>query len=366
MKSLAFAGNDVHKNSVTVAVYRSNETEPFLEKTVATDKGKIQKLYASLAAEYEIRACYEASCLGYVFQEWLAEIGVHCDVIAPGSIPLTKGRRIKTDSRDARALAIQYRAGSLSIVHVPTKQERSVRGLTRMRSQIVCQLHQARQHLLKFLLGFGFVYRDGSHWTQKHRSWLTTIDLDDDADQFELDQYRQMIEFIEGQLRCTDRKIDEVAASPEYAERVGILRCFRGINTITAISIIAEAIDFSRFKDARHFMAFLGMVPSQYSSGESRVIGSITKRGNSRLRRLLVEAAWHYRHRPYVSDNLQMRQKDQSVAAVAQAYRAQQRLHTKYTRMTARGKCSQKTVVAVARELSGFVWAAMTSVPVVH
>lgn len=365
MKSLAFAGNDVHKNSVRISVYRQNESEPFFEKTIATDKGKVQKVYAQLAADYEIRACYEASGCGYVFHRWLKEIGVKCDVIAPGSIPQQAGRRIKTDHRDARILATQYKAGTLSIVHIPTETEHAVRGISRMREQFIKQRHQTRQFVLKFLAERGVVYDGGANWTQKHRTWLNGLELAGESDQFALQQYCTMLEMIELQVRTMDKKLEELAFSPAYVQQVNRLRCFRGIDTITAIGLITETIDFKRFASARHYMAYLGLVPSLESSGETRWLGGITRRGNPRIRRLLVEAAWHYRHKPWVSEALRKRQEGQDVQVVAHAFRAQQRLHGKYMRLLRRGKCSQKIVVSLARELSGFIWSVMKDVATV-
>lgn len=359
MKSIAYAGNDVHQSTVTAALFKDHKPEPFLVKTLKNDKYLVQKFYLKIKKDYDIKACYEASSCGYVFYRWLKEIGINCEVIAPSSIAQRKGRKIKTDKRDACGLGQKYRNGELSIVHVPGEQEETARSLTRLREQIVKQRQQTRQYILKFLQLRDLVYKEGDNWTQKHRRYLQQLEFANETDRFIFDTYTHRLEHIDVELRLINEKINEMASSSVYAKAVEKLRCFRGIDTITAISLITEIIDFKRFASAREIMAFLGLIPGQDSSGErSRYLG-ITKIGNRRIRRLLVESAWHYRHRPAITDTLKKRQHDQSPAVINHSWKAQKRLHNKYMRLFMRGKKKQQIIVALARELIGFVWSVM-------
>lgn len=359
MKSIAHVGNDVHQDTITVAVYRNHEREAFLVKTLRNDRHEVQKFYHKLKKDFDIRACYEASGCGYVFYRWLKEIGVSCEVIAPSSIAQRKGRKIKTDKRDARSLGQKYRNGELSIVHVPAEKEEAARSLTRLREQIMKQEKQTKQYILKFLQLRDLVYKGGDNWTQKHKRYLEGIKFNSETERFVFNTYMQRLEHIEMELRLIEKEIEEMAFSGEYKEAVNKLRCFRGIDTITAISLITEIIDFKRFGSAREIMAFLGLIPGQNSSGDVKKYLSITKIGNRRIRRLLIESAWHYRHRPAITDSLKKRQNNQPQEVISHSWKAQKRLHNKYVHLFMKGKKKQQIVVAIARELIGFVWAVM-------
>ena len=359
MKSIAYVGNDVHQNTITMAVFKDHEGEPFLVKTLKNDKRPVQKFYLRLKRDYDIQACYEASGCGYVFYRWLKEIGIKCAVIAPSSIAQRKGRRIKTDKRDARSLGQKYRNGDLSVVHVPEEKEEAARSLTRLREQMMKQQKQTKQYVLKFLQLRDLVYREGDNWTQKHWIYLQRLEFNNETERFVFNTYLQKLEHMGMELRLINEKINEMAFSETYADAVGKLRCFRGIDTITAISLITEIIDFKRFGSAREIMAFLGLVPGQDSSGDIKKYLGITKIGNRRVRRLLVESAWHYRHRPAITDSLKKRQQGQPQEVISHSWKAQKRLHNKYARLFMRGKKKQQIIVAVARELIGFVWSVM-------
>lgn len=359
MKSIAYAGNDVHQSTITVALFKDYEREEFLVKTLKNEKRIVQKFYLRQKRDYEIHACYEASGCGYIFYRWLKEIGIKCEVIAPSSITQRKGRKIKTDKRDAQSLGKKYRNGELSVVHVPAEKEEAARSLTRLREQMMKQQKQTKQYVLKFLQLRDLVYKDGDNWTQKHWRYLKSLQFDNKTEQLILNTYLQRLEHIKMELQLVNGKINEMAFSEVYADAVGKLRCFRGIDTITAISLITEIIDFKRFGSAREIMAFLGLVPGQNSSGDIKKYLGITKIGNRRVRRLLVESAWHYRHRPAITDSLRERQKGQPQEVISHSWKAQKRLHNKYARLFMRGKKKQQIIVSLARELIGFVWAVM-------
>jgi transposase len=290
--------------------------------------------------------------------------GVGCQVVAPSLVPVRPGERIKTDRRDARKLAEMLRAGLLVEVHPPSEQEESLRDLCRCREDLKENLLRARHRLGKMLLRRGLVYREGGNWTCRHREWLQKLRFERDIDRFVFGEYLAGVEIQEARLFAVEQKLVEVSESEPWVERIGWLRCFRGIDTVTAMTIVAELHDFRRFHSPRQLMCYLGLVPREYSSGESQHRGGLTKAGNSHVRRVLVEAAWHYRHRPAVGVKLRQRRRGQPAAMIALADRAQQRLYGRYGRLVlGRGKPPTKAVAAMARELAGFVWAALYLYP---
>jgi transposase len=285
---------------------------------------------------------------------------MRCAVIAPALIPRKPGERIKTDRRDARKLAELLRAGLLTEVHAPTPAQEALRDLCRAREDAQQDLLRCRHRLLKLLLRRGLVYRGGKKaWTQAHRQWLRTLRLDHVSEQAVLDDYRLAIDQIEERLRTLEQHIHRAAQDEGVATPVGWLRCFRGIDTVTALSLVAELHGIERFASPRALMASVGLVPSEHSSGQRIRRGGITKAGNTHVRRLLIEASWHYRHPPRVGAALQQRRVGQPAQVIAIADKAQQRLYRRQRRFTDRGKSSTTAVVAAARELSGFVWAAL-------
>jgi len=362
MKSVAYAGNDVHQGNIVISIYEKEGRDPVLEKTVINDKAKVQKYYKKLSRTYEIRACYEASGSGYVFYRWLKEIGVQCEVIAPSLIPERKGDRIKTDKRDARKLGRLYRAGELVSVHVPEEKEEAMRGFVRLRGQIGKEVQMSKQYVLKFLQRRGVTYREGTNWTQKHRKFLKSQKFTDKYDEKVYGKYLLLLELKEAELKEIDQEIYEIAHGEEYRERVEKLTVLRGVRELTAMGVITETVDFRRFGRAREYMSYLGLVPSESSSGGVERRGRLTRAGNRRIRRLLIESAWHSRHRVGISEELQKRLSSQSSEVKQIAIKAQKRLHNKYWRMIEKGKCKQKTCAAVARELAGFMWSLMVTV----
>ena len=363
MKSnTTYAGMDVHARSIHVAVLRGDAHAPE-EWRLEHSPDAVRRLLRRLkrdAAPGRLVACYEAGPTGYALQRRFEAAGVECRVIAPALIPRRPGDRVKTDRRDARGLAELLRADLLTAVHPPSLEQESVRDLCRAREQAVGDRTRARHRLAKLLLRRGLAY-DGNNWTQRHRRWLLTLRFEQAAAQAAFDHYLRALEAAEERLRDLEEAMDRAAASADYRERVGLLRCFRGIDTVTALTVLAELGDIRRFKSARRLMSYLGLTPSEHSSGGRRRRGPVTKTGNSHLRRLLVECAWHYRHPPRVGPALRKRRQGQPGWAIAVADRDQARLHRRYRGLLANGKPPAVANMAVARELIGCLWAALNT-----
>ena len=275
-------------------------------------------------------------------------------------IPVRPGQRIKTDRRDARKLAELLRAGLLTAVRPPNEKEESARDLVRCREDVLEDLSRCRHRLGKMLLRRGLIYRDGHAWTLKHRGWLRSLRFDEPTDQVVLEDYMLALEQMEQRLKGLDQELEALSQSEPYRQWVGVLCCYRGISTVTAMTTLTELHGFERFTSPRQLMAYLGLVPSECSSGEKVSRGRITKAGNAHVRRVLIESAHHYRHAPSVGLVLGKRRKGQPAWAIALADKAQQRLHLRYRRLMMRGKPYGKIIVAIARELVGFLWATLT------
>ena len=360
-KGITWVGLDAHKRSIHVAMLLPEREEPITWQEPNEDNA-VRRLARRLTREApgEVRSCYEAGPLGYVLQRELESQGVICEVVAPSLIPLKPGERIKTDWRDARKLAELLRAGLLTEVHAPSEADEAQRDLCRARDSVRRDLLRARHRMSKFLLRRGYRYHDTQrHWGVRHMKWLRPQTFEPPAAQATFDHYLLTIDHLDERLRQLDAQLEGFGDQEPYREPVAWLRCFRGINTVTAVTLVAELHDFRRFRSARGLMAYLGLVPSERSSGEQRHQGSITRAGNHYVRRLLVEAAWHYRHRPVLSQPLRRRREGQPAHIIAIADRAQERLHARFVRMTKRGIHYNKTIVAMARELVGYLWATL-------
>lgn len=360
-QSTLFVGMDVHQDTVTFAVLPEGAREPEESRQLPNDLARIRKFFARLSKRGLVRACYEASGCGYVLQRVLTQWGVACEVIAPSLIPQRSGDRRKTDKRDAAKLARLFRAGELTAIRVPDQAEEQVRSLVRCRETLTREILKSRHYVLKLLLARGHVFREGRNWTQKHWDWLRKLDLPG-ADALTLRTYLELLEYKLIQRDTLDREIEEIALTDAYGEPVGRLRCLRGVDTLTAMTLVCEIGDARRFASPRHLMGYLGLTVSETSSGGVERRGGITKAGNARARRVLVEAAWHYRRPPRLSRNLRVRQEGYPPAVVAHAWRAQKRLHKKFEALVYR-MAPAKAVVAVARELVGFVWALLQEDP---
>lgn len=358
-----FVGMDVHKQDIAVAMLLEGSAGP-VEWRVANEPTAVKRLARRLQREggYRVGCVYEAGPCGYALQRQLQGQGLECDVVAPSMIPIRPGERIKTDRRDARKLAELARAGLLTVVRPPSEDEEAVRDLCRGRDDARLDLMRARHRLGKFLLRRGRVFGTGEQraWSQRHRTWLGEQRFERTAERVMFEDYLLAVEQTEARKRSLELHLEDLAREPRYAESVAWLRCFRGIDTITAITLLAELHDFRRFRSPSQLMAYLGLVPSEYSSGPKQHRGGITHTGNRHVRRLLIEAAWHYRHKPRVGAALAQRRHGQPANIVALADRAQLRLCRRYRRMERRGKHPTKIVVAVARELVGYVWATLT------
>jgi transposase len=305
-----------------------------------------------------VRVFYEAGPCGYALQRQLTTARVSCDVVAPALIPRKPGERVKTNRRDARKLAELGRAGLLTAVQPPTPEDEAVRDLARARDDAREDLQRCRHRLGKLLLRRGLHF-SGRNWTRAHRQWIAGLTWAHAPERVVVDDYLLAIDHTEARLLELDARLAEIAETEVYRQPVSWLRCFRGIDTLTAILILAELHDFRRFASAPALMAYLGLVPGEDSSGEKHRRGRITRTGNALVRRLLVEVAWHYQHRPGIGVALTRRRKGQPARVIAIADKAQQRLCRRFRKLAAEHKPAPKIAVAIARELAGFVWAAL-------
>jgi transposase len=358
MNDTTLVGIDDSKRTLTMAILRVGATE-CEDREIPNEPAALRRLMTRLLQEGPVAACYEAGVSGYDLYRRLTALGVRCEVVAPALTPRRPGDRIKTNRRDARKLVKLYRAGELTTIHVPDEAQEAGRDLVRCREAMREEVGRWRHRVLRFLLRHGRVYPAGRHWTQAHRRWLH-------AQVFALPALSQSLQTMLGALNYAETSVAELerqlaahAAEGPYRTPVAWLRCFRGFDTLSAMILLAELVDVQRFTHPRQLMAYLGMVPREHSTGDRHQRGTITKTGNAHARRILVEAAWHYRHAPGVSVALRQRQAQQPPAIVAQAWNAQQRLHRRYRHLVHRGKPAQVAVVAVARELAAFLWAAL-------
>lgn len=351
------AALDVHKSSVKLAAVRRDEL--LAEQSLPYDH---EAVWRALGRWPGARVCYEAGPTGFGLHRYLAERGVDCSVVAPGLVPARPGERVKTDRRDARRLAYLHASGLLEAIHVPSPELEAARDLIRAREDARLDRMRDRHRLSKFLLRHDRPPPKGT-WGPTRRRWIADRRFEHPAQQRTLDTYLHALDLVDARITQLEQTIAELAVEGPWADQVADLRCLRGVNTLTALGLVAEVGDFERFGEAAEFMAFTGLVPSEHSSGEKRRQGSITKAGNQHVRRLLVEAAWHSRLRPKVGQELERRQRGRDSLVIERAWRAQQRLHRRWWRMAGRGKPHQKIVVACARELAGFVWAITTNQP---
>ena len=353
-KARSLVGLDVHAAKIVAAVL-DVETGQLQTFAMGGDSGVAAGFCAKLARP--VRVTYEAGPTGYGLARELAKRRVECVVAAPSKIPRAAGDRVKTDRRDAELLARLLLAGKLHPVRVPGDEEEALRDLVRAREAVRVDLMRSRHRLSKLLLRHGIRFDDGQAWTQRHRDWLVKVTLPWPAAQATLLDCRGAIDALAHRRDALEREILAMLPSSPWAMQVGRLRCLRGIDTLTAVGLCAEIGDFERFARAEQLMSYVGLVPSESTTGQQRRLGSITKTGSAHARRLLVEAAWHYRARPNLGRALSDRQAGQPPEAIAIAWSAQRRLHRTWARMEVRAKRRTITAVAAARELSGFCWA---------
>ena len=352
-KARSLVGLDVHATKIVAAVL-DVETGQLQTFAMSGENTKVAAFCAGLPRP--VRVAYEAGPTGYGLARELSMRGVECVVAAPSKIPRASGDRVKTDRRDAEHLVRLLLAGKLHPVRVPGDEEEALRDLVRARDAVRMDLMRCRHRLSKLLLRHGIRFDDGQAWTQRHRDWLGTVTLDWPAAQATLLDGRGAIDALAHRREQLEREIVAMLPSSPWTVQVARLRCLRGIDTLSAVGLCAEIGDFERFARAEQIMSYVGLVPSEATTGQQRRLGAITKTGSGHARRLLVEAAWHYRSRPRIGRALTDRQENQPPEAIAVAWSAQRRLHRTWTRLEARAKRRTIIAVAAARELAGFAW----------
>jgi transposase len=351
-------GLDVHRNTISVATLLPDQTLAAVEQ-IPSDEAAVLAFISRFAEPGRLRVCYEAGPTGYELARLLHAQGVACQVIAPSLIPRAAGDKIKTDRRDCRRLARLHRAGELVAIRIPTPQEEAVRDLCRARADLVDDRSRARRRLQAFLLRHGRIYRAGACWTGKHQRWLGTQIFDAPQLQATFTHYRAVVASRDAQVTAIEADLAEAATKAPFADAVARLAAYRGVGQLGALAVAAEVGDWRRFAHAAGFMAFTGLVPSERSSGESVWRGHITRTGSKHLRFQLVESAWSYHHRPLIGGALRERQQHVSADTLARSWTAQLRLCRRFRQLEHRKHITGVAVVAVARELAGFLWAEM-------
>jgi transposase len=356
MEKLRFVGLDVHKDSITIAVAEADGGAPEVVSTVPNDPKAVLKQLKKVGSVADLRCCYEAGPTGLGLYRGLVAAGVSCIVVAPSLIPQKSGDRVKTDNRDAVKLARFLRSGDLTAIHVHDEQSEAMRDLERARDDAKNAERVARHQLSKFLLRHGRTYA-GKAWTQPHITWICSQKFEQEAHNRVLPEYVRAVEESAARVQRLTKDIVELVESWHLKPLVKSLQALRGVRVLTAVILAAELGDMARFSTAPQLMAFLGLVPSEHSSGPMQRRGRITRTGNTHVRRILTEAAWSYRYRPAMTRTIRIRNESVAPEIQAIAWKAQGRLNDRYRRMLARGKNKQQTITAVARELAGFVWA---------
>jgi len=355
---ITFVALDSHKKQHSVAVFYPHTGE-LAEWTVRNTQKDVVQMVKKIKRQVpgEVRFCYEAGVCGFVLKRWIEAHGCSCSVIAPSLIPVKPGQRMKTDRRDARKLLDLFMDGRLTEVHAPTVQQEAARDLTRCRQAASEDLQRNRHRLVKFLVRHGYLYGRASYWTNEHWQWLQSLVFEEVLLKEVFDEYVTELEHSEERLASLDKQVAQLAQSTTYRPIVELLCCFRGIDILTAITLVTELFEFGRFASAQALISYLGLIPSESSSGDKRHRGPITKTGNRRVRRLLIQSAWHHRHGYTISKTLRKRRQGQPQWAIDLADKAGRRLRRRYHAFTERGKEPCKAVVAIARELAGFIWA---------
>lgn len=361
---ITYVALDDHKKRHEVAVLlpgaaRDEAVTWRVENTPAAIRKMVRKVLRM--APGEVRFCYEAGPNGYHLQRQISKYeGVTCVVVAPSKTPRRAGDRVKTDNRDARKLVGLFRAGELVGIVPPLEEEEAARDLCRCRAASQDKVMASRHQLDKFLTRNGYIYREGKNWSKRYREWLRRLKFDDWRWERTFQAYLFAVEQDEERVKRLDAEIERAAEEEPYRTLVGYIRCFRGLDTLSAMVVTSELFAIGRFTTASSLMGFLGMVPSEGTTGWNPRRGPITKAGNERVRRILVEAAKHYRHPARISKALAQRRKGQPEWVITIADKAQSRLHQKYSRMVwGQRKHANTTAVAVARELVGFLWAVL-------
>src|SRR5471032_247572 len=350
-------GLDVHKDSISVAAAEPGRAPGRLVGKVAHHVSKLLKMLAKIGTAEQLHIVYEAGPTGFGLQRALAAKGYFCEIIAPSQIPRRPGERVKTDGRDSIQLAESSRAGQLSAVWIPDPEDEAIRDLSRAREDAVNSRVQARHQLKGFLLRHDVRYTGKTSWSLAYYRWLTTLNFGSGAAQTAFTEYSLAVKAADDRVERLTKALVASITGWRFEPVVDALQALRGVAAITAIGLVAEIGDLARFSHPRKLMGYLGLVPSEHSSGERTSRGSITKTGNAHARRLLTEAAWNYRFKARIGRDALARQEALSEPVRTMAWKAQLRLTQRFAALNARGVQANKACVAVARELAGFVWA---------
>jgi len=359
MKKTAYVGIDYHISKLTIAVMIEGEKD-FNSTIHLENKTKLIANYLKkLSEQFQLKICYEASGSGYHFQRLLQSWSYHCDVIAPSLIPKKAGDRRKNDFRDARELSRNYASGQLTVVHPPTQYEEAVRSVVRCRLDFKENEKRTKQHINSLLIPQGQHWQK-SKWTLQHRKWIQQQSFSEPLLQDVLQENLAHLEYLETCTARLDQQIEKIAATDIYAPSVKKLRALKGLGTLSAMLLIAEITDFRRFASPRALMSFLGLIPSEDSSGVKSRFGSITKAGNRRCRTQLIESVRHYIKQPRMSRQMKADCAQVDPVSSGKVQKCMQRLHKRYWALPMKGKIRNVALVAIAREFVGFIWALMT------
>ncbi len=354
--STTVVGLDVHKESIAVAVLPPGSDRTTEQMKIENLPAAIEKMVRRVAMRGPVEFVYEAGPCGYGVHRQITALGHRCAIIAPGLTPVKPGDRVKNDRRDAEKLARYHRNRDLTEIRIPTREEEAARDLVRAREDVLSDRLRARHRLAKFLLRQGRVHRETKSWGVAHRLWVKSQRFEWQALEQTFQACVRAVEEVEARMADLDQQLQDLAQLPVYREPVRYLRCLKGIDTLSALTLVVEAQEFRRFGKARTFMGYTGLGVSEFTTGFKPRRGSITKAGNEHIRRILVEAAWGYARRNMLSDKVKKRREGCPPEILQIAKKAQDRLHRKFARMVSRGKPHQVAVVGVARELAGFVW----------
>jgi transposase len=364
-----YIGLDVHKDSVFMAVLddrkvRSNEksdSDLIGAVEAATNSPQLVKAIKGYQRKGKVFVAYEAGCLGFDLYHFLAKQGIACEII-PANTVFRPGneKKIKTDRRDAVLIARMLKRGETQGIHIPSREEEAVRDFIRGRGDLVDDLTRTKQRIQKFLLRHGYRYESERYWTGLHIKWMRGLKFEQALEKETFEQYLSHLEELTGRIGRMEKRIKEVAQGPCYREKVQKLRAFRGIDYLTALALVCEIGDFRRFPSAGAFMSYLGLVPSEFSSGGRRNQGRITKTGNTHIRKLLTESAWHYPRQITASKRLAERRIGTSELVIARADKAMRQLHAKYYQLLQHKKNACVAITAVSRQLAGYIWGVMT------
>jgi transposase len=353
-----YIGLDVHKETIAVSVAEAQGGEVRYFGEIPNKPEAVVKLVRQLKkGNASLSFCYEAGPCGYVLHRQLLALEQDNQVVAPSLIPRKAGDRVKTDRRDSLSLARLLRAGELTAVWVPDSAQEGLRDLVRAREDLKHMEKQAKQRLLGFLLRHGKRYDGKVNWTRMYYHWLETVKFEQPVQQIVFQEYVDLVQLLTKRVKSLDEQIETTGSASLFAPVIEGLMALRGVNRLTATTIMAELGDLWRFPSAPQLMAYLGAVPSEYSSGSTQVRGGITKTGNGHVRRVLVEAAWSYRFPARKTTYLQNRAERTSEAVQDIAWKAQVRLCGRYRLLEGKGKLKAKVCTAIARELTGFIWA---------